>query len=263
MSKFSTAPQLLFVVSTPVHIRPRHSLAVDKSISERGAVQRSISEYQTCKRKTPSASSLDDSKRRARSKYDNIPDLNEQYIAELGWAERKYGPKVLRGKDVVREAQQSIVVDPTRPLGGNLDGVANADPSLESDRLQVAADLKSYNKIRQRLIGDTLFVGALGLCATWTVGQLRDFVSFAVGIGGAIVYIWLLSRSVDRMAESARQTGRGGGDPLQVARIALFALLVVGTARNSDRFSVVEVILGFLTYKIATLLPLLTGEAFE
>lgn len=257
-----TSAHLLFAPSVGVPTNHLLVVAPDRLNIDRLAVrQRRATTVSAKRRLTPTASSLEDSKRRARSNYDNIPDLNEQYIAELAWVERNYGPKSLRGKDVAKEAQKSILADSSRSassLRNQRTSVATGNTENE-----VVADLGSYIDVRQRLFGDTLFVGALGLCTTWAVGEMRDVVSFAVGIGAALVYIWLLSRSVDRMAETARQTGRGGGDPLQAARVALFAILIIGTARNADRFSVVSVILGFLSYKAATILPLLTGEAFE
>lgn len=210
-------------------------------------------------RQSPQASSLEDSKRRARSKYDNIPDLNEQYIAELGWIERKYGPDRLGGKNLLREAQNSIIVKDN----GSIKRGAGSDGKDPQNELQVKPDLSEYQTVRNRLLGDTLFVGALGICTTWTVGDLRDVTSFALGVVVAIAYVSLLARSVERMADAARETGRAMGDPLQAARVGLFVVTVIGAARNANRFSVLAVILGFLTYKIASLLPLLTGEAFE
>lgn len=222
-------------------------------------------------RTTTRASSLDESKRRARSSYDNIPDLNQQYISELGWVERKYGPKGLKGKDILKEAQRNISVESGRPV--SKPKAANqtewADAQGSSTDITAATtdtselDLSGYEHIRKRLLGDTLFVGALGLCGVWAMGEVRDVASFAFGVGVGVAYVWLLSRSVDRMSDAARSTGAAMGDPLQAARVALVALAVVGAARNSDRFSVLAVILGFLTYKIASVLPLVTGEAYE
>lgn len=205
------------------------------------------------------ASSLEDSKRRARSKYDNIPDLNEQYIAELGWIERKYGRERLGGKDLMQEAQKSITFDERRRGHQIKDGAEDESQLNKTGR----ADLTGYRTIRNRLLGDTAFVGGLGLCASWAIGDIRDVTSFALGVGSALVYVILLSRSVDRIADAAREIGQPAADPLQPARVGLLAVTVIGAARNADRFSVLAVILGFLTYKMASLLPLLTGEAYE
>lgn len=210
---------------------------------------------------TISANSLEESKRKARSPYDNIPDLNQQYLAELNWAERKYGPKRMR-KDIVKEAQKSIL----RPKGAR----AGQMPSLEASSTasdegadETEPDLSQYSAIRNKLLGDTLFLGALGLCASWGLGTIKDVQSFGVGLLGSLVYVYLLSRSVDRMADAVRQSGMFKGDALQPARIAILVLLVIASAKNSEYLSVLPVLFGFFTYKVATLVPLLTGEAFD
>lgn len=209
------------------------------------------------------ASSLDDAKRNARSSYDNIPDLNERYIAELGWIERKYGAKKLGNKNIIQEAQRSISIESGRPSNQSTTAQSAVAESTADQDGNFVSDLGTYLNIRNRLLADTLFVSALGICGAWFVGDLRDVTSFALGTASAVAYVWMLARSVDRMAEAAKQNGFGAVDPLQAARVALLAITVVGSAKHTDRFSVVAVILGFLSYKVATLLPLLTGEEFE
>eukprot|EP00177_Eucheuma_denticulatum_P007485 GFKZ01013628.1.p1 GENE.GFKZ01013628.1~~GFKZ01013628.1.p1 ORF type:complete len:256 (+),score=21.78 GFKZ01013628.1:120-887(+) len=203
-----------------------------------------------------SANSLEDSKRGAKSQYDNIPDLNQQYLAELNWVERKYGPDRLK-KDIVKEAQKSIL----RPPGATAAVPPTATTTATPNSGQ--ADLSQYTTLRNQLLGNTAFLGCIGLCIIWSTGTLRDVQSFGVGLLGSIAYVYLLSRSVDRLADAARETGRQGGDALQPARIAILVLLVVASAKNSERLAVLPVLFGFFTYKAASLVPLLTGEAFE
>jgi len=213
------------------------------------------------RRSVISASSLEESKRRAKSQYDNIPDLNQQYISELSWAERKYGPKRLK-KDISKEVQKSIlkpvgVIPPRQKRAAQ--STDNMSPSLQEGE----PDISGYNNIRNQLIGNTLFIGALGICAMWGFGSLKNVQSYAVGLLGSLAYVVLLARSVDRVAEAARKTGVGAGDALQPARVAILVILVIASAKNSDKLDVLPVLFGFFTYKAATLLPLLTGEAFE
>lgn len=208
-------------------------------------------------RLTISANSLEDSKRRAKSSYDNIPDLNQQYIAELNWVERKYGPKRLKNKDILKESQTSIL----RP-----DGVAQPttrNPAPTDAPSQADADLSQYKALRNQLFSNTLFVGGLGACAFWGFGTARDAASFAIGLAGSLAYVALLSRSVDRLAEGAKTAGVSGGDALQPARIAVLVLLVLASAKNREHVAILPVLFGFFAYKAATLLPLLTGEAFD
>lgn len=206
-----------------------------------------------------SANSLEESKRRARSQYDNIPDLNQQYIAELGWVERKYGRQRVK-KDIGKEAQKSILRTDGQaaPQERSIEEAAE-----ERDGSNEEVDLSQYNAIRNQLLSNTIFVGALGICVAWGLGTLKEVQSFAVGLLGSIGYVYLLSRSVDRMAFAARETGNPTGDALQPARIAILVLLIIASAKNGDKLSVLPVLFGFFTYKVATLIPLLTGEAFE
>jgi hypothetical protein len=197
----------------------------------------------------PQCSSLEDSKKRARSAYDNIPDLHEQYIRELKRAETKYGRDKFP-KDVAAEAASPIL----RPPGVR----AKARPAPADSAVQEAGRLRSlaqYRETRGKLLADTAFVGALGVCAGWAFGDVNTAASVALGVAGSIAYVVLLARGVDRLA--------GSRDPIAPARVALLALLVIGAAKRRETFQVVPVMLGFLSYKLATILPLLTGEAFD
>lgn len=210
------------------------------------------------RRRTISANSLEESKRRAKSQYDNILDLNQQYIAELSWVERKYGRQRLK-KDIVKEAQKSIL----RPDGAFRPRQPAVSKPLAENEEAEDVDLSQYSTIRDQVFANTAFVGALGICVAWGFGSVKDVQSFAVGLLGAFAYVYLLSRSVDRLAETARETGGPAADALQPARIAILLLLVIVSAKNSDNLSVLPVLFGFFSYKLATLIPLLTGEAFE
>ncbi|CAN8076518.1 unnamed protein product [Agarophyton chilense] len=221
-------------------------------------------------RQTVQANSLEDSKRRAKSQYDNIPDLNQQYLAELSWVERKYGAQRVR-KDASKEAQRSILqsdkvaiskASGRRRAVETVETVETAE-TAETKSGGLEAGLRQYEALRRKLIGDTLLVGTLGLCAIWTVGGIKEVQSFAVGMAGSVAYVTLLARSVDRLGESAREGGSSVGDSLQPARVAILALLVIASAKNSHVVSVLPVLVGFFSYKVALLIPLLTGEAFD
>ncbi|KAI0564237.1 ATP synthase protein [Gracilaria domingensis] len=134
-------------------------------------------------RQTVRANSLEDSKRRAKSQYDNIPDLNQQYLAELSWAERKYGPQRI-SKDIAKEAQGSILRSDRQSTSKRSDATKKAEVDRAGGDSE--ADLTQYKALRNKLLGDTLFVGALGLCAIWAFGGMKDVQSFAVGLGGSI-----------------------------------------------------------------------------
>lgn len=205
---------------------------------------------------------LEESKKRAKSAFDNIPDLHEQYVRELQQVERKYGPKGMK-KNIVRERAQSILAPVNkRGSAASTASTASSIKSADDYESQRQADLDAYERIRRKLLGDTVFLGVLGCCVVWAVGSIKAVGSYALGSFASLVYIFLLSRSVDRMAESAKETGMGS-DGLQPARIALISLMFVAVGKNREHFDVLPVVMGFLTYKVATILPLITGEAFE
>ena len=221
-------------------------------------------------RDTVRAGSLEDAKKRARSQYDNIPDINQQYIAELGRVERKYGPARLGRKSAATEARRSILADDGRNSAKatrRRDGMTGSDDGqdVDDDAEDVEADLGGYARLRGRLLGDTVTVGALGVAAAWGLGTARDAGSCALGVVAGLGYVWLLARGVERLATAARESGgmAGASDGLQAARVGLLAAVVVGSARRAESVSVLMVVLGFLSYKVATLLPLVTGEAFD
>lgn len=206
-----------------------------------------------------SCNSLEDSKRESKSPYDNIPDLNQQYIAELNWLERQYGPdRLSTSKDIVKEAQSSILYNPkSRATRSSTTSTSTTSDSSSS------ADLSDYNNLRNQLLSDTLFLGSIGITIFWSFSTLKQTTSFTLGLAGSLVYVYLLSRSVDRLATSARAMGQSGGDALQPARIAILMLLIVFSAKHADTISILPVLFGFFVYKLASLIPLLTGEAFE
>jgi hypothetical protein len=213
-------------------------------------------------RATPRCGSLEDSKKRARSPYDNIPDINQQYMRELRRVETAFGPgKLPPSPTGVPSAAGAAGRSILRPPGVRAAALARAKEAkqrfddagaIEAERLRT---IESYDKLRFTLLSDTVFIGMLAVCAGWAAGDVATAASVGLGAAGSVVYVLLLSRGVDNFT--------GGGDALAPARIAVLALLVVGAARRRDFFQVVPVMLGFFSYKAATILPLITGEAFE
>lgn len=151
-----------------------------------------------------------------------------EYAAELAAAERKYGPRGRR-KTAIRDAS--------------------------------AQSLAAYESLRTRLASDTAFVAALDVCAAWAFGTPTAAASAAVGGAGAMAYVFLLTRGVDKIADGAR-AGGGGGDG-QAARILVLVVLVALVGKSGGRLTMIPAILGFFSYKVAVILPLISGEAFE
>lgn len=201
------------------------------------------------RRIAPRCDSLEDSKKIARSPYDNIPDLNELYLRELRRVRREQGypdeDYEVHGS-ILRTERSQAVASP---------GGSSASMNDESVRIAREQSLQAYRRLRTKLFGDTAFLGALQCCGAWAFGSMSTVASVALGAAASLGYVALLSRGVDRMTKS--------GDPLALARVALLVLVVVGAARHRESFQVIPVVFGFFSYKIATLVPLLTGEAFE
>lgn len=200
-------------------------------------------------RMNPRCSSLEDSKKSARSPYDNIPDLNQLYLQELRRARMEQGLS-----DSVSEISSSILrkdgVRAPKRTTGNTEILDEAAAKVARER-----SLLAFRRLRAKLLGDTAFLGTLQCCAAWAMGSTNTAASVALGVAASMAYVILLSRGVERTTRA--------GDPLAPARKAILALVVVGAARHRESFQVIPVLLGFFSYKLATLLPLVTGEAFD
>lgn len=189
--------------------------------------------------------------------------MNELYIRELARAKREAeaaGRGAQFKKDVAVEAQSSILRPDGIRSSTRDDKKSNQETStpvrseeeIEAARLQTLA---KFDALRNRLLSDTAFVGILAMCATWAVADVRATISMGLGVAGSLAYVFLLARGVSRISAS--------GDSLAPARLILLGALVVGAARRREVFDVLPVMLGFFSYKVATVLPLLTGEAFD
>jgi len=122
---------------------------------------------------------------------------------------------------------------------------------------QIAMD--NYNKLRLQLILDTVTLGAVGCLGIYASGALRTSLSFGVGVVGSTAYVFLLSRSVDKLAAAARQ-GQRSGDILGGARLLLLGVCILFVVKNREYLDVLPAMLGFFTYKICTLFPVFFGE---
>jgi ATP synthase protein I len=214
------------------------------------------------RRATPRCGSLEESKKRARSAYDNIPDLNQLYLRELARVSGSRG-YITPGKESTPGSilRPSGVLSPTtsaarrrrRRVAAPL--VPEYVPTEDEKAQAFEASLEAYQALRAKILGDTLFVGALAVCGGWALGDVNTAISVGLGCAGSCAYVFLLSRGVDRLGST--------GDALAPARLAVLALLVLFSAKHREVLQVLPVMLGFFTYKVATLLPLVTGEAFE
>lgn len=222
---------------------------------------------------TPRCGALEESKKR--NKY-NIPDLNDQYRAELAAVERKYGG---RPPSSSASAAAGGVAGATRrpptgsvlyqPGGVRADAAsaaaAAADAAADDAVVDRAAALEPYRRVQRALVGDTLTLGALAVAAGWAALPATDARSVGVGVVASLAYVYLLGRGVDRLADGALASGGAGGaaDGLAPARIGIAGLVLVGAARSGGAVHVLPALAGFFVYKVAALMPLVTGAAYE
>ncbi|GAB0489273.1 hypothetical protein MMPV_000490 [Pyropia vietnamensis] len=216
---------------------------------------------------TPRCGALEDSKKR--NKY-NIPDLNDQYRAEVAEMERKYGGRPpsssapSAGGNTRRSSPTgSVLYQP--PVAGVRADTASSDRATADATVDRTAALAPYRRVQRALVGDTLTLGCLAISAAWAALPVTDAKSVGVGVGASLAYVYLLGRGVDRLADEAVASGgkAGASDGLAPARIGIAGLLLVGAARSGGALHVLPALAGFFVYKVAALVPLVTGAAFE
>ncbi|KAK4536466.1 hypothetical protein CDCA_CDCA08G2491 [Cyanidium caldarium] len=137
------------------------------------------------------------------------------------------------------------------------------------------ASRTEYAQLQRRLLRDTVVVGAVGTAVTAVCSSEVDVVSFGLGASASVLYVFLLERHVDRMVTRVQavaadtadsEEGDGddsggsaawmalGGGPI---RLSVLVALIVGVSRFRESLHLLPALLGFLTYKVATVLPAL------
>eukprot|EP00871_Galdieria_phlegrea_P000124 jgi/Galph1/1111/GphlegSOOS_G5770.1 len=168
----------------------------------------------------------------------DIPTLEERYRAELAYVEEKFGPNRYGKRD---------------PLDSRL---LKKQERLREER---ANGLSHYNKLKFTVLQATLGIGGAVLPMCWWFGSGKIALSYAVGLTGSLLYIWLLSRSVESLSEAANQR-RSLLDLLGPARFLIVALLLGVAAKHKQYLELIPVFMGLLTYKIAAFVPLLLED---
>ncbi|GJQ11885.1 hypothetical protein GpartN1_g3676.t1 [Galdieria partita] len=167
----------------------------------------------------------------------DIPTLEEKYRAELAYVEEKFGPKRYETPERRDPLDTRILTNQTK---------------AKQERSQ---GFKQYQNIKITLFGATLGLGAFLIPLIGWLGSGKMAWSYAFGLGGSLIYIWLLSRSVESLANpSSSHSIRAWLGP---ARLAIVALLIITASKHREELELLPVFLGFLTYKVATFFPLL------
>lgn len=174
---------------------------------------------------------------------------SEEYARELAWAERKYGRRLRRPPEKHPETVQSVETETNERDTGIAD---------ERDSKALAKAAKEYDLLRWQLVSDTQFIGALITAAAWAFGSVTSAESAAFGSLFGLFYVFLLSRGIAGSAPLAGQVE----DKTQGARIGLIVGLIFIVAKSHGNLQIIPAIFGFLSYKLAFILPLISGEAF-
>ncbi len=159
-----------------------------------------------------------------------VRDANEEYSSEVAEAERRYGRRS-------RSAAQKE---------------AAARDTADAE----------YTRLRRRLLFDTLFVGVLWIAGTWSFGSVTQAESAILGVATSMVYVLLLSPDVGQLKEAGGDILASGKNK-QPVRFLLLPLLVLGIAKTHGALHILPAVVGFLAYKVALVLPLVSGEAFR
>jgi len=191
------------------------------------------------------------------------------FILTGGTGVLRGGQKAVSRRRVWRCAVEGESVERTREKLKELEELARVEEKygrkdlVKSEDVAALRDagLKQYNKLLFALVSDTVFLGALGASAVSFFYPIKFVASYGLGLVGSLIYIFLLSRSVDRLAVNARQ-GQRSGDLLGPARYLVLVAIVLFIQKNQAKtgLEVIPATVGFLTYKLALLLPLLAGE---
>jgi ATP synthase protein I len=105
--------------------------------------------------------------------------------------------------------------------------------------------MQEYYELKRVLYISTLAVTAVGFAAVLWLYSSDTALSYLIGSAGGLLYLRMLSRDVERLGLSSAKLGNG--------RLGIFIGLIV-VATQIDRLQLLPVFLGFMTYKIATLI---------
>ncbi|MFZ9148330.1 ATP synthase [Vulcanococcus sp.] len=134
-------------------------------------------------------------------------------------------------------------LEPQSPAG-TADSPSSPDGSLSSDS-------DDFERLQRRLILFTLMVSALAVPITALIYDLHTASSLLVGGLAGALYLRLLARSVGKVGNGAKKVGK-----LQL----LVPVVLVMAAIRLPQLEILPAFLGFLLYKPAVILQMLTDR---
>ncbi|XP_072995309.1 protein CONSERVED ONLY IN THE GREEN LINEAGE 160, chloroplastic [Typha latifolia] len=125
-------------------------------------------------------------------------------------------------------------------------------------KVLAAQSREQYFKLKQKMQSLTLGVGGIGVVSAYISYSPEVAASFGAGLIGSLIYIRMLSNTIDSMADGAKGLVKGAaGQP----RLLVPVVLVMVYNRWNEilvpdyglmHLQLIPMLLGFFTYKIAT-----------
>ena len=182
-------------------------------------------------------------------------------IGDAGWASGREGQKWERSGRFTTAGVRATAEAIEKGKKGQ------TEETIERDK---AASAQAYGRMKAELLLSTVATAVLG---GWTCYQAygRDVaVSWGIGALASVLYVRLLSRSVDAVAseDAGEQVGGAASQP----RILIPIVLVIFASKYHDKFqgtygidvNILALIAGFFSYKVGSFLQvagaLVAGE---
>ena len=166
--------------------------------------------------------------------------------ASLTGAQDSKMPKAWEGQGAdARKAAMLAVFDAQENLA------RASEVELDPEALKRRNDAK-YERRRNEVVGDHLFLGGLTLAVLWHFLPLKALESYGLGVlfGGA--YLYLLARYVGSIGTGTLDAAKEGG--IGQARFAVVGLLIAVAGKQREYLDFIQLLTGFFSYQLATLL---------
>jgi ATP synthase protein I len=112
-------------------------------------------------------------------------------------------------------------------------------------RSEIDDDMADYARLKRRLIQATLIASAAAVPIAALAFGLPTAGSLLVGALAGLLYLWLLSRSVDKLGNGARSVGK--------VQLLVPVVLVIASTKI-PQLDLLPALIGFLLYKPALLI---------
>lgn len=104
--------------------------------------------------------------------------------------------------------------------------------------------MAEFYQLCRELFTTSLVLMAIAFGAVWLIYGLNTALNYLLGASAGLIYLRLLTRSVERLGHDRKKLGK--------TQLLVVVVVILLAARWQD-FHIVPVFLGFLTYKAAIL----------